>query len=489
MIGNASASSPSAAAAWLIAAVVALAVPAVALSIGSKAAPSPETQSPPQGAPASSTMTFSAESDAFVSAEQPKQAHGELPFMRVAAQPAQAALLRFRVAGLTGPIAKATLVLSPVSGSNTGFEVRALPDVLWREDTVTHEHAPANSPTVVASSGPLIPGQWTSVDVTPLIVANGPVSFALTTAGADAVLLASRESGSTAPQLVVEPGPATSNQILPRAGDPVIAAAGDIACDPATATFSACSTQATSDLLVGSGLAAVLALGDGQDENGALDKYQASYDPTWGRLKAITRPVPGDDDYETPGAAGYYGYFGEAAGLRSRGYYSYDIGAWHVIALNSNCSEIGGCQAGSPQDQWLRADLARHRNACVLAYWHDPRFSSGPQGNDQTLDNFWNVLYSARADVVLNAHAHSYERFAPQDPFGAPDPPRGIRQFVVGTGGTPPQAVNPPVPNSEALHAGDAGVLELTLRPNGYDWRFVAAGNGRFSDSGSAACH
>ncbi|MGH3921379.1 MAG: hypothetical protein ACRDTT_00600, partial [Pseudonocardiaceae bacterium] len=114
---------------------------------------------------------------------------------------------------------------------------------------------------------------------------------------------------------------------------------------------------------------------------------------------------------------------------------------------------------------------------------------SGPQGNDQTLDNFWNVLYSARADVVLNAHAHSYERFAPQNPFGAPDPPRGIRQFVVGTGGTPPQAVNPPVPNSEILHTGDAGVLELTLRPNGYDWRFVAAGNGRFSDSGSAACH
>jgi acid phosphatase type 7 len=289
--------------------------------------------------------------------------------------------------------------------------------------------------------------------------------------------------------LVIEPGPQTTDHLLLRAGDPVIAAAGDIACDPTASNFSACNTQATSDLLVGSGLAAVLTLGDHQDDDGVPEKYQVAYDPTWGRLKAITHPVPGDDDYATPGAAGYYNYFGEMAGPGNRGYYSYDIGTWHVIALNSNCSQIGGCQPGSPQERWLRADLAAHRNRCVLAYWHEPRFSSGPHGNNQALRSFWNLLYTARADVVLNAHGHHYERFAPQNPFGAPDPARGIRQFVVGTGGTLPQAVNQPVPNSEVLHTGDAGILELTLHPDGYDWWFVPAGGARFSDAGSGACH
>jgi hypothetical protein len=434
-------------------------------------------------------MTFSAESDTFVNAEQPTQAHGGLPSLRVATEPAQHALLRFRVTGLTGPIARATLALSPVSGSSVGFEVRALADTGWGEDSITYEHAPVPAPTVVATSGPITPGQWTSVDVTPLIVANGPVSLMLTTADAGALLLASRESGATGPQLILEPGPSTSDRLLLRAGDPVVAAAGDIACDPTAPNFSSCSMQATSDLLVGSGLTAVLTLGDHQDADGALEKYQAAYDPTWGRLKAITRPVPGDDDYATPGAAGYYSYFGELAGPPNRGYYSYDIGAWHVIALNSNCQMIGGCQAGSPQDRWLRADLAAHRNHCVLAYWHDPRFSSGPHGEDRGSDNFWRVLYAAGADVVLTAHGHHYERFAPQTADAVPDPARGIRQFIVGTGGTLPQAVNQKAPNSEVLHTGDAGVLELTLHPNSYGWRFVAAGGARFSDAGSAACH
>ncbi len=486
---NAPASLSSRAIAWLIAAVLAVAVPTVALMVGSGTAPTPSTQSPLQEASASSTQTFSAESDTFVSAEQPMQAYGPLPSLTVAAEPAQVALLRFRVTGLAGPVAKATLALSPVNGSSAGFEVRAVADTVWGEDTITHESAPSGAPTVTASSGPVVPGQWTAVDVTPLIAANGPVSLMLTTTGNDGLLLASRESGSTGPQLVVEPGSATASQPLLRAGDPVVAAAGDIACNLKSGFFSRCTMQETSDLLVDSGLTAVLTLGDNQDDGAEIGDYRGSYDPTWGRVKTITHPIPGDDDLRTAAGGAYYDYFGAAAGTRGKGYYSYDVGAWHIIALNSNCAEVGGCRAGFPQQRWLRADLAAHRNRCVLAYWHHPRFSSGSQGANPGMDALWRTLYAWGADVVLNAHAHNYERFAPQTPDGAPDPRRGIRQFVVGTGGTLPQPVNPPSPNSDILHTGDSGVLELTLHPNAYDWRFVAAGNGRFSDSGSATCH
>lgn len=270
---------------WLITVVVALVVPAVAVTAGSRAAPAAPTPSPILAAPVTPALTFSAESDTFVSAEQSAQAHGDLPFMKVAAEPAQIALLRFRVTGLTGPIERATLWLSPVSGSSVGFDVQALTDTVWGEDTATYEHAPLERSqgglAVTGSSGPLVPGQWTSVDVTSLIAANGPVSLVLTTVAPDLLLLASRESGSTGPRLEVEPGPGMAGQELLRAGDPVIAAAGDIACDPTAPSFSACRTQATSDLLIGSGLAAVLTLGDHQDEDGTLEKLLASYDPTW----------------------------------------------------------------------------------------------------------------------------------------------------------------------------------------------------------------
>ena len=227
-----------------------------------------------------------------------------------------------------------------------------------------------------------------------------------------------------------------TDHVIP-VGDPVIAAAGDIACPTDTATATTCRQQYTSDILVSGGFDAVLPLGDNQYLSGALPDYQAYYDPTWGRVRNITHPTPGNNDYSTAGASGYFGYFGAAAGDPQKGYYSYDLGSWHIISLNSNCSDVGGCDAGSPQEQWLRADLALRSTACTLAYWHHPRFSSGTaHGSDARTQALWQALYDFHADVVLNGHEHNYERFAPQAPTGAADPANGIREFVVGTGGS-----------------------------------------------------
>ena len=235
------------------------------------------------------------------------------------------------------------------------------------------------------------------------------------------------------------------------------------------------------------GLTTVLVLGDVQYEDGALAKYLQSYDPSWGRLKNITRPAVGNHEYLTAGAAGYYSYFGAAAGSPTKGYYSYDVGAWHIIALNSNCSQVGGCGAGSTQEQWLKADLAAHPNACTLAYWHHPRFSSGQHGSNTSYDAFWRALYAAGADIVLNGHDHDYERFALQNPSGAADP-NGIQQFVVGTGGKNHYTITSVKPNSVVRNTDTYGFLRLTLHSTSYDWQFVPEPGKTFTDSGTLNC-
>jgi hypothetical protein len=285
--------------------------------------------------------------------------------------------------------------------------------------------------------------------------------------------------------------------------DPVIAAAGDIACDPSDPAFGGdlsteCQQRATSDLLVGKGFSSVLALGDNQYECGGFNAYLQGYDPTWGRVKSITHPVPGNHEYQTTGgtdcdptgtATGYFSYFGSAAGLPTEGYYSYDVGAWHLIALNSNCAAVGGCGQGSPQEQWLRADLQSHSNVCTLAYWHHPRFTSGLIGDDSDVAAFWQDLQTAGADVVLNGHAHGYERFAPQDGAENYDPVQGLREFVNGSGGDDFQAFATGKRLSESRQADTFGVLTLTLHSTGYDWRFVPVAGGSFGDTGSGSCH
>jgi hypothetical protein len=274
-----------------------------------------------------------------------------------------------------------------------------------------------------------------------------------------------------------------------------IAAAGDIACDPESTSFdegrgtgSTCRQLATSDLLVGTRYAAVLALGDTQYEEGAYAAFVASYDPSWGRVKSITKPAPGNHEYRSSRAGGYYRYFGTAAGDRRRGYYSFSVGRWHLIALNSNCAAVGGCRAGSPQEKWLRRDLAAHPAACTLAYWHHPRFSSGLHGSDSTYRAFWQALYGAGAEVVLGGHDHDYERFAAQTPSGERDPRRGLREFVVGSGGKELRPFSAVRANSEVRDSTSLGVLELTLGAGAYAWAFRPA-VGSFTDSGSTRCH
>ncbi len=275
---------------------------------------------------------------------------------------------------------------------------------------------------------------------------------------------------------------------------PKIGAAGDIACDPADGSYNggngtstACKMKATSDLLFGSGYAKALPLGDLQYEDGVLADFNASYNPSWGRVKSDTAPVPGNHEYHTGGAADYFTYFGAAAGNPATGYYSYDIGDWHLIALNSNCAEVGGCGSGSAQEVWLRSDLAAHPNKCTLAYWHHPRFSSGPHGNDATYDAFWRALDDYDADVVLNGHDHIYERFHRQSP-DAVSTTDGIREFVVGTGGMNQTSISTVRANSAIRSAGVFGALELTLNSHSYDWTFRPIAGQSLSDSGATAC-
>jgi hypothetical protein len=200
-------------------------------------------------------------------------------------------------------------------------------------------------------------------------------------------------------------------------------------------------------------------------------------------------PSPGNHEYKTAGASGYFGYFGRAAGNPGEGYYSYDLGSWHVISLNSNCSYVGGCGPGSPEEQWLKADLAAHSNACTLAYWHHPRFSSGLHGDTSSVAAFWDDLYQAGAEVVLNGHDHVYEHFVPLNPSGQTDPAQGISQFTVGTGGAELTEFAGDNSLSDVQIAGANGVLVMELHRDGYNWQFVTTPNGETADKGSASCH
>jgi hypothetical protein len=261
----------------------------------------------------------------------------------------------------------------------------------------------------------------------------------------------------------------------------VLIAAGDIgACDSR-------GDEATA-ALVAARQGTVATLGDNAYENGTPSEFARCYGPSWGRFKDRTRPAVGNHEYNTPGAAGYFSYFGAAAGTPGQGWYSYDLGDWHVIVLNSNCNHVG-CGATSPQVRWLRADLAEHPARCTLAYWHHPRFSSGLHGSIDEVADLYEALYEGGADVVLAGHDHDYERFVPLDPDGRPDPRRGIRSFVVGTGGRsfypfPLQRLG-----SEVRIGDSFGVLVLTLERSSYRWEFVPVPGRDAHDAGTGTCH
>jgi Calcineurin-like phosphoesterase len=262
--------------------------------------------------------------------------------------------------------------------------------------------------------------------------------------------------------------------------DPVVVAAGDIA-PPGTGW----GHGATSDRILAIDPTVVLTLGDNQYPSGTLSDFQRHYAPTWGRFRTRTRPSPGNHDYETAGAAGYLAYFGRLAKPRGRSYYSFDLGGWHLISLDSNID----VEAGSRQGRWLRTDLATTTKRCILAYWHHPRFTSGAhEGDNPRVGPFWNALYTARADVVLSGHEHNYERFARQNPAGRATP-QGIRQFVVGTGGVNLLGFAAPKPNSQVRRNDTWGVLVLVLHRRSYRWRFVSEDGDVVDRGGPVACH
>ena len=280
-----------------------------------------------------------------------------------------------------------------------------------------------------------------------------------------------------------DPNPLPPN-IPPPVTSEVFVGAGDIAmCDALE------PARQTGQLLRTIG-GTVFVLGDNAYFSGSAREYRDCYDPTWGSERGRTRPVPGNHEYDGASAGiPYFSYFGTQAGTAGLGYYSYDLGAWHIIVLNTNreCEEIS-CAAGHEQEQWLRADLEAHPNLCTLAIYHHPRFSSGDHGNNDFVQDFWKTLYDHHVDVVLNGHDHDYERFAPQDARGEADP-TGVREFVVGTGGVGHYDMHVPEPNSEAMQNTENGVLKLTLHASSYDWEFITAAGGSFHDSGTGACH
>jgi hypothetical protein len=291
----------------------------------------------------------------------------------------------------------------------------------------------------------------------------------------------------------------------PTPSDPVVMAAGDMVCDQTDGSYNfnngtgtSCMQLATSNLLTTT--VPVIVLGDDAYNNATLNDFQNVYKLSWGRYKANTYPASGNHEYQTSGAAGYYTYFGSAASPQDticttncKGYYSYDLGTWHIVVLNSECTIVaGGCAKGSAQEVWLNNDLATHSTMCTLAYWHRPRFSSGVSLGDSAVQDLWADLYNATADLVLNGHDHIYERFAPQDPAGNADPTSGLTEFIVGTGGKDRGSFSSIASNSVVRDNTTYGVLKLTLHPTSVDWQFLretASGNGTFTDAGSQACH
>ncbi|MFN0063966.1 MAG: metallophosphoesterase family protein [Myxococcaceae bacterium] len=275
-----------------------------------------------------------------------------------------------------------------------------------------------------------------------------------------------------------------------------VVAVGDVACDPNDSDFAQaqgqngrCAMAATSQVAEAQSPDALLMLGDLQYETGSADAFAQSFDVTWGRHKPKMKPAPGNHEYETPGAAGYFGYFGGLAGPDERGYYAFDLGPWRTYSLNSNCDEAGGCGQGSPQWAWLAQDLADHPRRCSLAYFHHPRFSSGLHGDHDQMQAIWALLYQHGVEIVLTGHDHSYERFSPLNDSAEADTAHGIRQFVVGSGGKNHYVRVRFREASEVFDSSSYGVLKLVLRPSAYSWQFVPIDGDAFSDSGTAACH
>jgi len=374
-------------------------------------------------------------------------------------------------------------VYSTTDTSENGPAVHAT-DNTWTETGITWNKRPAHLSK--ASDNKDFTGRyaWVEYNVTALITGNGTYSFVLVGDSNDSTRFYSRESVN-GPQLIITPAsgtPATTLTPTPAATptarptlskDIVLVGAGDIAtCNRDQDEF----TAQLLDNIPGT----VFTVGDNAYTDGTYTEYIDCYDPTWGRHKSRTKPLPGNHEYNTSGAAGYFQYFDSIPS-----YYAYNLGSWRIYALNSEID----VSVASAQVAWLKDDLAANPSQCVLAYWHTPRWSSGAKhGANPEMQTLWQIFYEAGAELVINGHEHNYERFAEMDESGT-EVSRGLREFVVGTGGAGLYSFGSPLAASQVRNDSTYGVLKLTLRAKGYDWQFVPIANSTFTDSGSTNCH
>ncbi|MDQ1288704.1 MAG: acid phosphatase type 7 [Actinomycetota bacterium] len=504
--------------------------PAATMVGSSVATSSPSTEN-------QAAKIFTATADTSIDEDRPTANHGGEKRLGVLGSPKRRVLLTFTVKGL--PEATNAILRLRTSGENSGSAdggtVRSVTATGWKENAITWATAPPADGPVVGSFGPVLDDAWHAMNVSSVVTGNGTYSFSITSEGDDAAEYASREAGDRAPQLVVlansrllaiaATGAATAPG-SPSASSPVASSSATLSPSPSSPSKRPSSSTTpppsagasakprtrlpATAVLVGAGdvgtcrregdsattkllekiPGTIFTAGDTSQDDGEPQQYEECVDPTWGTFKNRLRPAPGNHDYFTEDAAGYFGYFGKSAGVKGKGYYSYDLGNWHVVALNSNCDKIGGCGEGSAQERWLRADLAANDKPCTAAYWHHSLFTSSDHEPEKAVKPLFAALYDNGAEIVMNGHNHVYERFAPQDPDGSRDNAKGIRQFTVGTGGGGEHyAFGTIQDNSEVRNNDTYGVLKLTLKPDGYSWAFVPVEGGDFTDSGKGSCH
>ena len=438
------------------------------------------TTAAPETPASSASLTFIAEADARVKQSSPDTNYGSATTLQVDKDPDLESFLRFTVTGVSGPVQSARVRLYATDNDTSNGPAIYATDPAWDEKEITWNKRPARTSEAMDNKERIDKNTWVEYEVTSIVSGDGTYSFVLAGDSDNAVSFSSRQ-GVQPPQLVVTFG----GQVTPTVtsiptitptmaeGSVSVIAAGDIS------TCENDNDQLTAQLL-DSLPGTVLTLGDNVYDHGTLSEYKNCFDPTWGQYSDRIKPVPGNHEYLTSGASGYFQYFNNIPP-----YYAYDLGSWRIYALNSEID----VSASSEQVKWLEADLGANPRQCVLAYWHQPRWSSGKShGGAEAYQTLWQILYEAGAELVLNGHEHNYERFAPMNATGQADP-QGLREFVVGTGGRNHYDFGTIETTSEVRDNTSFGVLKLILRPTGYDWQFIPAAGSTFTDSGSTECH
>ncbi len=481
---------------------------------------------------ASSTRILHPVADGYVTASSPNANFGGSDQLRIDGSPRVRTYLRFDLRGLSGSVSSARLRLFAESPSGLGYRASRTDGANWSESSLTWNSKPGLG-SAIGVSRTFRADTWTEVNVTAAVKTGLFVDFALDGRNGTAIRFASAEeggSGSHSPQRVetvggVASGSGATPTARPTTGTPRPTAGATPTAQPtatpkptttvgppaptptATPAPSATSVppttggfqiiaggdtrtnvsgiQATAKLILAHPGDPVLDVGD-DTANGSAALYQSFFNPAWGQFKSRIWPVPGNHEYMTAGASGYFGYYGSRAGTPGQGWYSFNLpNNWHVIALNSNVNHA----AGSPQELFLKSDLAANAGKHIIAFWHVPRFtSSSAHSPDTSMTPFWNDLYAAHADLIFNGDSHQYERFGLQNPSGKADP-NGIRQFTTGLGGAPIYGFGTPLPNSQVRYNGSWGVLLLTLNAHSYSWQFLPVAGHTFSDSGTQATH